>query len=250
MATSALYVFWIPALLLECAIVFRLFNKGLFRTYPIFLAYILAHILSFLSLFYAFHYATKDWYRQIYMGCEVVDVILKFGVIGELFSQVFSSYKAVHQLGTTVVRIVSVALVMAALLVAVVANPEDKTSLLSKFFAMERSAEIVQAGLIFLLFALCYMLALQWRQFSLGIALGLCIVTGIYLVVFTFRTALGKSSNQILALISTCGYDFGALIWLLTLYRDPQIIGSPVRSTRPTWDVASWNRTLTELLKR
>jgi hypothetical protein len=183
------------------------------------------------------------------MGWEAIDVLLKFGMIAELFSHVFSSYKAIQEWGTIMLRGATVVLVLAAVILASASNLSNPNNFLSRFFAMERSVEIVQAGLLFLLFALCYALALQWRQPALGIGFGLCIITSIYLSVFTLRAQFGSSNNQIFGVIVNAGYDLGMITWLLTLYpqRDKR---HSVAGTMPELDVSSWNRTLLELLRK
>ncbi len=112
-------------------------------------------------------------------------------MIAELFAHVFAAYKTIQKWGTIVVRGATVILVLAALIVASLSNLSDPNNFLSKFFAMERSVEIVQGGLLFLLFALCYALALQWKQPSLGIAFGLCYYNWHISVVFTVSAELG-----------------------------------------------------------
>jgi hypothetical protein len=243
------YVLWLAAFVTQCIIVRQLLIRQLFRGYPLFMAYVVEHIFSFLSLFFCFHFGSRIFYRHLYMGWEALDVILKFGMIAELFAHVFAAYKTIQKWGTIVVRGATVILVLAALIVASLSNLNDPNNFLSKFFAMERSVEIVQGGLLFLLFALCYALALQWKQPSLGIAFGLCIITSIYLSVFTVRAELGSSNNQIFSVILSGGYDFGMVVWLLTLHpqhHDDHLIARSAAE----WDVGSWNHTLLELLRR
>ncbi|MCU1296592.1 MAG: hypothetical protein JWO91_870 [Acidobacteriaceae bacterium] len=249
MLRTVIYVLWLAAFVVECVIARQLLIRRLFKEYPLFLAYVIEHIVSFICLFFCFHFGSRVAYRHLYMGWEAVDVVLKLGIIAELFAHVFASYKAIHHLGTTIVRIASVILVLCATVVALLSNIADPNNFLSKFFAMERSVEIVQGGLLFLLFALCYVLALEWKQPSLGIAFGLCIITSVNLAMFTLRAEFGSSSNQIFSLVSNVGYDLGAVTWLLTLYpqRDK---GHSVAGTMPELDVSSWNRTLLELLRK
>jgi hypothetical protein len=244
------YALWFASPLMQCGVMRRILVRRLFQDYPLFFSYVVAHILSFVSLFYFYHYCSENAYKQAYMGWDVIDAVLKFAVIGELFARVFSSYKSVHRLGTTIVRITSVVLVLSAVLVSALSDVADSNSWLSKFFALERSAEIVQTGLVLLLFALCYALGLRWKQPTWSIASGLCIITGVYLVAFTLRAELGNSYDQILSLISSAGYDLGVLTWLLTLYPQRSSVRPAASPPVPTWDVASWNRALMELLRR
>jgi hypothetical protein len=250
MLRIGIYALWFASPLMQCGVMRRILVRRLFQEYPLFFSYVVAHILSFLTLFYFYQYCSKDAYNQAYMGWEVIDAVLKFAVIGELFAHLFASYKSVQRLGTTVVRVTSVVLVLSAVLVSALSNLADPNNWLSKFFAIERSAEIVQTGLVLLLFALCYALGLQWKQPSLSIASGLCIITGVYLIAFTVRAELGNSHDQILALISSAGFDLGVLTWLLTLYPQRKTVRPAAWPPVPSGDVASWNRALMELLRR
>jgi hypothetical protein len=249
MLTPTAYVFWLTAFLLNCAVVYRILVTGTFRAYPIFFAYAVEHILSFLSLFLSFHFGTLAVYTHFYMGWEVVDALLKFAMIGELFAHLFAAYKSIRERGTMVVRATTVVLVLCAAVVAFLSNIADPNNLLSRFFAMERSAEIVQGGLLFLLFGSCYLLGLHWKQPSLGIAFGLSITTGIFLVMFTLNIEAGGLSDQVRSLIPSAGFDLCMVAWLITLYPQRRTNDS-IPSSRSAWDVASWNRMLLELLRR
>jgi hypothetical protein len=250
MLHTVAYALWIAAFLLQVAVTARIIVRRLFRDYPLFLAYSIKHILSFLTLFFLNQYGSAESYRHFYIGWEVVDLLLKFGMIGELLAHIFASYKSIREWGTTIVRGTSVVLVLAAVMVAAFSNLADRQSFLSRFFALERSAEIVQGGLLFLLLGFCYALALRWKQPSLGIAFGLCVITCVNLAVFTLRAELGGSHDQILSLTASVGYDLGVLVWLVTLYTQPRTVRSLARSSVPAWDVASWNQALMELLRR
>jgi hypothetical protein len=250
MIRVGLYALWFASPLMQCGVMHRILVRRIFQDYPLFFSYIGAHILSFLSLFYFYQYSSEKVYRQAYMGWDVIDAVLKFAVIGELFAHVFARYKSVHRLGTTVVRIASVGLALSAVLVSALSNLADPNNWLSKFFALERSAEIVQTGLVLLLFALCYALGLQWKQPSLSIASGLCIITGVYLITFTLRAELGNPYDQVLSLIANAGFAVGVLTWLLTLYPQQSTVRPAAWPAVPPRDVTSWNRALMELLRR
>jgi hypothetical protein len=113
---------------------------------------------------------------------------------------------------------------------------------------MERSVEIVQGGLLLLLFALSSSLGLKWKQQAFGIALGFGVVTSVDLAAFTLRARLGVSSRDVLSLISSAGYNCALLVWTVTFYaREP--IRRQVQYV-PHWDIESWNRALMDFLRR
>lgn len=243
-----LYTLWLLLTSLLSVVVFRVWTRRLHRDYPLFFAYIVAHLTRSLVLFYCYRLGIRETYRHVYLYAEVIDAVLKFGVICELFSSVFRPYDGVRSLVSALLRWASMILLLLGILVAASSTSYDADPFLANFFAMERSAEIVQGGLLLLLFALTALLGLKWKQHTFGVALGFGLITSVNLVTFTLRAQLGAGSGDVLSLISSAGYNCALLVWMVTLYaRKP--IRQPVPYV-PHWDVESWNRALGDFLRR
>src|SRR2546422_8954514 len=243
-----LYALWIVLPLLQSAIAHRMWIRRLYREYPLFFAYTISHLVRFAILFYSYHLGMRDLYRDAYLSLEMVNAVLKFGVICELFFRVFQPYEGIRGLGSTLLRWASVILILVAVVIAASSPGSDSDKFLAGFYAMERSVEIVQGGLLFLLFLLSSFLGLQWRRHTLGIALGFGVLSSVHLATFTLRAQLGMASQDILSLISNAGYDCAVLVWLGTLY-----VRKPVHQFSqhiPHWDGESWNQALGGLLRR
>jgi hypothetical protein len=237
----------LPAALLS-VIGYGVWTRRIYRDYPLFSAYIVAHLARLLVLFYCYRLGIREIYNHAYAYAEVIDAVLKFGVICELFSSLFQSYDGIRSWVSVTLRWASAIFLLVAVLVAAASTSYDPDTFLARFYAMERSVEIVQGGLLFLLFALSSLLSLKWKPHAFGIALGFGVVTSVNLAAFTLRARLGVGSRDILSLISSAGYNCGVLVWLVTLYA-----GQPVRQlirTVPHWDVESWNRALGDFLRR
>src|SRR5713226_5568507 len=248
MLTVLVYVFWIARSVLQSAIGYRMWTRRLYRDYPLFFAFIINQLVSFLVLFYCYQLGSRDVYRHAYAGWEAVDVVLRFGVICELFSHVFRAYEGIRELGFALLRWASVILLFIAVVVAASTTGSDSDRFLAGFFAMERSVEIVQGGLLFLLFVLSSSLGLQWKQHALGIALGFGVVASVDLAAFTLRAQLGMVSHDVLSLISIAAFDCAVLIWLRTLYARKPVHQFHQHIVR--WDVEAWNQALEGLLRR
>jgi hypothetical protein len=243
-----LYALWLVLPVLQSAIGYRMWTRRLYRDYPLFFAYTIDHLLSFLVLFYCYQVGIRDVYRYAYLGSEAVNAALKFGVICELFSHVFRAYGGIRELGFALLRWASVILLLIAVIVAASTSGSDSDKFLAGLFAMERSVELVQGGLLFFLFILSSSLGLQWKHHTLGIALGFGVVTSVDLATFTLRAQLGMASQDILSLISNTGYDCAVLIWLATLYARKPV--HQFNQQIPHWDVEAWNQALVGLLRR
>ena len=242
------YALWLMASVLQSAIGYRMWNRRLYRDYPLFFAYTVTHLVRSLVLFYCYQLQTPDVYRYAYVGSEVIDAILKFGVIWELFTHIFRPYEGIRELGSALLRWSSVLLLLVAVIVAASTSGPDSDRFDAGLFAMERSVEIVQGGLLFLLFVLSSSLGLQWKQSTLGLALGFGVITSINLVTFTLRARFGMLPHEILSLISSAGYNCGLLIWLLSLYARKPVHQFQRRTS--SWDVEAWNRAILDLLRR
>jgi hypothetical protein len=242
------YALWLLPAALLIAIGYKVCVRRLYRDYPLFSAYIFAHLARLLILFYCYRLGIRETYRHVYLYAEIVDAALKFGVIFELCSHVFRSYEGIRSAVSTVLRGASLILLLAAVGVAAASASYDSDVFLSRFFAMERSLEIVQGGLLFLLFLLASVLSLRWNALPLGFAVGWGVVTSVNLAAFTLRAQLGVSSREVLSLISSAGYNCALLTWIVTLYAHVPV-RQPVRGA-PSPDVESWNRALVDFLRR
>ncbi len=242
------YALWLMASALQSAIAVRMWARHLYRDYPLFFAYTLSHLLSVPVVLYCYRLGDRDLYRNAYAGLEIVFAVLKFGVICELFSHVFRPYDGVRGLGSVLLRWGSVILLLIAVVVAASSGGSDSDRFLAGLFAIERSVELVQGGLLLLLFIFSSSLGLRWQHRTWGLALGLAVVTSVELAAFTLRAQLGATGHDILSLISNAAYDCAVLIWLLTLYthKAEHHFEHRVQS----WDVDSWNRALLDLLRR
>jgi hypothetical protein len=243
-----LFTLWLLLASLLSAIGYRVWSRRLYSDYPLFFAYIIAHLIRIPVVFYYYRLGTTETYRHVYVYAELIDALFKFGVIYELFSNVSRRYDGIRSFVSALLGWATVALLLLAIVVAASSTSYDSDPFLTKFFAMERSVEIVQGGLLSLLFALSASLGLNWKQHAFGIALGFGVVTSVNLATFTLRARLGTASQDVLSLVSSAGYNCALLVWTVTLFAR-----KPIREAiqfLPHWDVESWNRALVDFLRR
>ena len=243
------YMLWVPLPVLQSAIGYRMWTRQLYRDYPLFFAYTIEQLLRFLALFYCYHWSSRGAYSQAYFGLNAVEAVLQLGVISELFFHTFRPYAGITHLASALLRWAAVILLLIAVLLAALTSSSDFDLVLAAFFAMERSLQIVQGGLLFLLFVLTSALGLRWRQPSFGIALGFGIFTSVNLAAYSLRVQFGMTSHEILSFISSAGYNCAVLVWLVSLYAREPILRK-LSPHIPTWDLESWNQALLNLLRR
>jgi hypothetical protein len=249
MFSFAVYAFWLILPPLQGAIAYRMWRQKSYRDYPLFFAYTLEQLVRFAILFYCYQLHLRTTYLHAYAGLQAVEAVLQIGVICELFSDVFGPYKGIRQIGPSLLRWASVCFLFAAILVAAYSTGADSYVFLGRLFAMERSLEIVQAGLLVVLVIASSILALQWKPRTLGIVLGFGVFTSVNLIAYTIRFQSGMSSQQTLSLISNAAYDCAVLIWVRAFYTQTQPV--PELEERPAdWDPHSWNEALSQLLNQ
>lgn len=248
MLGTLLYPFWFAAPLVQAVIAWRMWARLLHREHPFFFLYTLFHVLTFPFVLYSYRLGNQHVYRVTYVTYEALDVLLKSGVIYELFARVFRPYQGIRNLGALLLRWGSVLLLLIALLAAISSPGSDSDKFSQGLYLLQRSQEIIQGGLLLLLFVASASLGLQWRQDTFGIALGFGIITSVSLVAFTLRMELGGSSTDLLSLVAVAGYDCATGLWLATLYARKAVHQFDQRI--PGWDIEAWNRALLNLLRQ
>ncbi len=249
MSNFAVYALWLLSAPLQGAIAYRIWRQKSYREYPLFFIYILEQLVRFGILFSCYQLHLQETYFHAYAGFQAIEAILQIGVICELFSDVFRPYEGIRQIGPSLMRWASVFFLFSAILVAAYSTGWDSYKYLGQMFAMERSAEIVQAGLLLLLALASSLLALEWKSQTLWIALGFGLFTSVNLIAYTIRFQSGMSSQQPLSLISNAAYFCALLFWVRAFYTHSEAASSTEQ--QPThWDVQLWSRALSQLLRR
>jgi hypothetical protein len=249
MSNFALYALWLLLPPLQGAIAYRMWQKKSYRDYPIFFAYTLEQLARFAVLFYWYQLHASTRYMHAYASFQAIEAILQIGIVCELYSDVFRPYEGIRHFGPSFLRWSSVSFLFLAIVVAAYSTGADSYKFLGNLFALERSLEIVQAGLLVTLVVASSILALQWKPRTLGIALGFGLFTAVNLIAYTVRFELGMSTQHSLSLICNAAYDCSVLIWVWALYAVPKVVPELERRAAD-WDPQPWNEALSEYLQR
>jgi len=221
-------------------------RRRLYREYPIFLAYTASHVVRVAVLFWIYHEGNREAYRYTFLGAEVLDAALGFAVIYELYRHLFHAYDGVQKLASIVFRLAAVVLLVLAVLATFTAPAIDSSRVLAGLFTLDRSVAVVRSGLLVLLFLLSSWLALRWKHFDFGIALGFALGSSVALAMFALRVQLGLLSKPVLSLISSAAYNCAVFVWLVYLFspEPPELMGKlPSRL-----ELEGWNQELREML--
>jgi hypothetical protein len=112
---------------------------------------------------------------------------------------------------------------------------------------MERSARVLQVGLLIVLIFFMSRLGLTWHHYSLGIAAGFGAYSALDLVLLELRAHLHLVTETVFVLLTPAAYNLGVLIWAFYFLRRPAL---QVVDRLPDTDLTSWHDTLSEYVKQ
>ncbi len=210
---------WIAPHALLVLVPVLMFVRRLYKSFPVFFAYSWYEIVVFLLLFFhrnaAMAPTQKVFYRYVFIATLAGSAALRFGVIQEMFNNVFHGYSRLETLATAAMRWVTGFLMLAAVVTAFYSSGTISDNVMAGVAVLDRSVAIIQAGLLLFLFLFSRMFGLSWRSFVFGIGLGFGILASIDLAVWALR--LSNSSVPFvrwLNLVLTGSYHVSVLVWL------------------------------------
>ena len=237
---------WIAPHALQIVIAIIMIRRKLYRDFPIFLAYTIFQVVLEGTLFVLDHSpaVSGPLYWAVYWPGSVVSIVLRFGVISEIFGQVFSNYPGLKELSRVLFRWASAVLLLVAVAVAVHTPNDNSFFFLSAIHVLDRAVGLMQSGLLLLLVGFSSYFGLSWRSFTYGIAIGLAILSSVDLATEAIRT--GSVAGYIFDLVTMATYHCCVMIWLVYLLV-PETARRTVKEP-PENNLEQWNAELQRLL--
>lgn len=250
--------FWVASPTLQLLLATLMLRRRLQREYPLFFAYTVFRAVTALLLYVLFqhHFVASHWYGYGNWIHEIGCIILRFGVIYELFTVVLSAYSALKDTADKLYRVGIVVLLILAVVVAISQRLGPYASpLAAGLNLIDRTADIVQCGLLLALIFFSRYLRLSWRSFGFGIAIGLGVFATVDLAAaaILLESARVPAVEQVrlqatMSLISMGAYLLCVVVWLVyALLRDP-VPHDP--QNIPEHDLEDWSQELQRLLQR
>ena len=244
---------WVAPNLLLLGVGFLVWKRGLARQVPAFLAFAILGALGDLAVFGAdiapFVSAPNFW-RIDWLNL-MIESLLKFLVIGEICSRVFSQYSSISRLSRIMVSGFGAVLVLLAGLIAGFAHGDNPTFLISGVHLLEQTVFIIESGLIIFLFLLAAYFHLSWDRLSYGILLGLGISACVHLAIWAIIANASPSDRvrTLLDFLNMATYQLCVLIWFYYLLVPQKVVRKSVVPL-PENNLAVWNRELERLLQQ
>jgi len=246
LARFSFYVLWLAPVVLQTALAIVMRVRRLDRELPAFFAYCAFSAAQTPILFWIYHRTTAYFY--CFWVAEAVGTILALAAIYEVFLHLFRFYDTSARLAQSLFRWVGGALVLAGVITAMAAPGNDANRLMAASLVVDRSAQLVQCGLLLFLFAAAAYLRFSWRSHAFGIAMGFGLFIGVQLAEGAVRAQVGLISQETLSLVKMASYNCAVLVWMTYLLApQPAEVAAPAPRLE---NVKSWNQALLQLLLR
>lgn len=228
---------------LQLATAIFIMRRKQVRTFPVFFAYTIFHLVQAILSFGAYRISYTVYFYEWWFG-ELLDIFFTFAVIQEIFVVTFQPYEALRRWGIRLY--VSGVLLLATIAVFMgVQHPHGYTPRLSALLTLDRSASFVQIGLLFFLFLFCRLFGMTWRHYVFGIATGFVVMASMMTSGEAIRTHFGNSIDSWIMMSNAIAFTLGVGVW--TYYFASEKSRVPLDQVPGTERLVSWNRALGEI---
>jgi len=243
---------WVAPNLFLLVLGIFLWKRGRSRQVPAFLAFAILSSAADLATFIAdvAPSVSAENYWRAFWASLLLESFLKFVVIGEVFSRVFSPYPTVSRLGRLSASGLGAALVLLSGVVAGFAHGDSTFRIVAGAHILEQTVFMVESGLILFLFLFAAHFKLSWDRVSLGILLGLGISSCEHFATWAVIANASPSERvrTLFAFLNMATYHFCVLLWYYYLLVPSKVaVKSP--APLPENNLSLWNRELERLLQ-
>jgi hypothetical protein len=243
---------WVAPDALQLLLCFFLWKRRLVREFPAFFAFALLTGTGELMVYAADLLPSVSgvmYWRMVWAETMLEDV-LKFAVIAEIFAKIFGAYASVARLGKSLIQWAGAVFVFAAALAAAYAPRYPFAGIIFGADLLEQSTFLIECGVLVFIFLLSSYFHLRWPRKVFGITLGLSLSACVYLATWGLITNAGLPAQKraLLVLLTRSTFHLEVLLWfyyLLVPERAPVLTPAPP----PESNLALWNRELERLLQ-
>jgi hypothetical protein len=244
---------WIAPNVLLLVLAALMWRRRLHTEFPLFMTFAVVTALTELTLYAADMLRSvsgETWWR-LFWAASLVEAVVKFALIGEIFGRVFGQYPSLATLGKRVISGVGVVLVLIATIAAAYApidNPHY--TVISRAHILDQTIYMVECGVLLSIFLFAAYFRLKWNHKVFGIALGLGISACVHLADWAVTSSGALFDRRyLLDFLNMATYHVCVLIWFYYL------LGRPKTAARsavflPDHKLSVWNQELERLLQK
>ncbi len=273
------YLWAAPSILLLLLAVI-IYHRSLHREFPIFLTFAIVQGVTMLALYVLDVTLPLSWGKFWWQANFVhllIEVVLKFALIGEILSHALKPFPALSKLGKLMVRVVGPGLVLAATWVVALSRPSEFPPIVANSHRLDLADYVMQCGMLLCIFLFAAYFHLTWGRLAFGIALGLGLAGSVQLGTWAIwsNLVITRHERNLLDFVNMGVYHLSVLIWLYYVLTTPKATrmnkpgagddhdsggdgsGGPdlsgpdsIDEDERQHDLAAWNSELERLLKR
>jgi hypothetical protein len=248
---------WIAPNLLLLLLGFLIWRRKLHRQYPAFLIFAVVIAIEQLAVYVADILPsispTTWWY--VFWASLLVEALIKFALIGEIFGRTFGLFPSVAKLGRWLISAVGVLLVLVATVAAAYTSKDNIYWIVSGAHVLEQTIYLIECGLILFLFLFAAYFKLTWSRLAFGITLGLGISACVHLATWALMASAGLSvsSRNLLNFLNMVTYHACVLVWFYYLLVPAKNVSKPEDPKHddpppPQHNLEVWNQELERLI--
>jgi hypothetical protein len=243
---------WIGPNVLLLGLAAIYWRNKLYKKSPVFLIFAIVVAAEQLILYIADvspSVSGKTFWQFFWAGL-LVEALVKFALIGEIFGRVFSQYSSLAGLGRRVISGVGVFLVLSATVTAAYApidNPHF--AVISRAHILQQTIYLVECGLLLAILLFASYFRLTWDHKTFGIALGLSISACVHLADWAVTSSGALLDKRyLLDFLNMATYHLCVLIWFYYLLVPQK--SATTSAPLPAHNLDIWNRELERLLQQ
>ena len=242
---------WVAPSVLLLVLAGGMWRSCLYKKFPLFFTLAMVSAMEQLTLYscdLAPSVEAKTWWRIFWAGL-LVEGILKFALVGEIFAHAFNAYSSIAQLGRLVISGVGALLVLAAAFAAAWAPQDSAFEIVTGAHLLEQTIYLVEAGLLVVIFLLSSYFSLFLDRSLFGIALGMSFSAFVHLATWAVAANAGLPPPRrvILDFVNMATYHVCVLIWFYYLLV-PREVAMKAAVPLPESNLDVWNRELERLV--
>lgn len=254
--TPLWHYLWIAPNVFLLTLGFLIWRRGLARQFPAFCSFAVLSATGHLALYVAdvLPSVSPTNFWRVYWASLLIESVLKFAVVAEIFSHVFGSYTSLARLGRIMIRSVGVVLVFASAVAAAHTPQDGQFGIISGVHLLEQTTDLIETGLLVFIFLFAASFHLRFERPLLGITLGLAASGCVHLATWAIFTNAHWSNPKRVPLdfVNMATFHAAVLIWYYYLLF-PYKVASKAFAYKPPVELrennlAVWNRELERLL--
>lgn len=207
----AYYALWFAQPALQLGIAALMLRRGLHRQFKFFFGYIATQLVTFGITFPTQGRGTTAFY--LYWTCSAVSVAFGFGVIHEVFVDVFRSFHTLRDLGTVLFKWAGLVMLLVAGVVSVSSNSTTMAPWMQAITTTQRCLRMIQVGMVLFLLFFARYLGISRRRHSFGIALGFGSFAVVELTLIASWVG-NHLQNPWMSIVNMTAYNLSLGLWL------------------------------------